>query len=86
MADLVKTFANTAKWQAASSAIHAVEGALGDALGYAKDLNKALNDIRVVTGYSSASMADFAKDASRAARELNTTAIEYSKAALIFYQ
>ena len=86
IADLIKTLSNTAKWQAASMAIHAVQGALSNAISYAKDLNKALSDIRVVTGYSAKAMADFAEDASKAAKELNTTAAEYSKAALIFYQ
>ena len=34
---------------------------IGPAWGYAKDLNKSLNDIRIVTGYSSDRMADFAE-------------------------
>jgi tRNA C32,U32 (ribose-2'-O)-methylase TrmJ len=55
-------------------------------VSHAKDLNTALNDIRIVTGYSTDEMAKFAATAREAASALNTTTTEYSKAALIFYQ
>ena len=80
------TLLNTIKWQLASNLIHGVQGAIEGAVSHAKDLNSALNDIRIVTGYSSDYMADFAAKASEAAKALNTTTVEYSKAALIFYQ
>ena len=80
------TLANTVKWQIASSAVHSLSGMLSSAVGHAEDLNKALNDIRIVTGYSTATMAQFANRASSAAKELSTTTTEYAKAALIFYQ
>ena len=84
--DIGKTLLNTAKWQVSSSIIHGITGAMAKAVGHAEHLNDALSDIRVVTGYSAKSMASFAKEASKAAKELNTTTTEYSKAALIFYQ
>ena len=80
------TLANTAKWQLSSSIVHGVVGALQSATGHAKNLNAALNDIQVVTGFSAQTMARLADEASKAASALNTTTTEYAKAALIFYQ
>lgn len=84
--DFGVTLANTIKWQIASTAIHGISGMLSSAVSHAEDLNKALNDIRIVTGYSTNTMANFAIEASNAAKELNTTTTEYARAALIFYQ
>jgi hypothetical protein len=84
--DFGVTLANTVKWQIASTAIHGISGMLTSAVRHAEDLNSALNDIRIVTGYSQEAMAGFAVRASQAAKELSTTTVEYSKAALIFYQ
>ena len=84
--DFLQTLANTAKWQIASQAIHGIEGMLNNAVGHAKDLNKALTDIQIVTNYSTNYMNNFAQAASKAAKELNTTTTEYAKASLIFYQ
>ena len=84
--ELGTTFANTAKWQISSMGIHAITGAIEGAIGYAKDLNRALNDIRIVTGKTTEQMASFANVAADAARRLNTTTTAYSEAALIFFQ
>ena len=46
----------------------------------------SLNDIRIVTGYDATAMAQFAKEANRAAKELKTTTKQYAEASLIFYQ
>jgi hypothetical protein len=40
----------------------------------------------IVTDKSSASMAQFAKEANKAAKTLGTTTTDYTNAALIFYQ
>ena len=80
------TLLNTIKWQLASNLIHGVQGALQGAVSHAKELNSALNDIRIVTGYSVDTMANFTNQARQAAEALNTTTVEYSKAALIFFQ
>lgn len=61
-------------------------GALSSAYGYAQDLNKSLTDIRIVTGYSTDQMADFAEQANKAAKALSTTTTEYTNASLIYYQ
>lgn len=80
------TMANTIKWQVASTAVHKMSSLFQSAVSHAEDLNVALNDIRIVTGYSSDTMSQFASRAAVAAKELNTTTTEYAKAALIFYQ
>lgn len=86
IAQFGKTLVNTVKWQLASNLIHGVQGALQAAVSHAKDLNSALNDIRIVTGYSIDKMSQFTNTAREAARELNTTITEYAKASLIFFQ
>ena len=86
IAQFGKTLVNTVKWQLASNLIHGVQGALQAAVSHAKDLNSALNDIRIVTGYSIDKMAEFTDAARTAAKELNTTITEYAKASLIFFQ
>ena len=86
IAEFGKTLVNTVKWQLASNVIHGIQGALQAAVSHAKDLNSALNDIRIVTGYSIDKMVEFTDVARTAAKELNTTTTEYAKAALIFFQ
>lgn len=77
---------NTVRWQITSGLLTGFTGAIGDAYRYAEDLNKSLNNIRIVTGKSTAEMAQFAKQANRAAKELNTTTTKYTDASLIYYQ
>ena len=80
------TLANTLRWQISSSVLHGLYGALSSAYTYAQDLNSSLNDIRIVTGYGVEKMSDFADEANRAAKALNTTTNEYAKASLIYFQ
>ena len=80
------TLKRTAGWQISSLAVHGIQGALSDAYKYAQDLNKSLNNIRIVTGYSADRMADFAKQANKAAKELSSTTLNYTDASLIYYQ
>lgn len=86
MRDFMTTLKNTARWQISSSILHGFMGTLQSAYGYAQDLNESLNNIRIVTGQSVDEMARFAKEANKAARELNTTTTAYTDAALIYYQ
>jgi hypothetical protein len=51
-----------------SSIVHGLQGALQEAYGYAQDLNKSLNDIRIVTGYTAKDMDKFAASANKAAK------------------
>lgn len=84
--DFKTTLSNTVKWQISSSIVNSLSGAIQHAYGYAKDLNKSLNDIRIVTGYSVDQMAKFAREANNAAKALSTTTTQYTDAALIYYQ
>lgn len=86
LGDLFVTLKNTARWQISSSILHGFMGAVSTAYGYAQDLNKSLNNIRIVTGQSSEEMAKFAKEANTAAKALSTTTTKYTDAALIYYQ
>lgn len=81
-----QTLANTVRWQFSSSIVNNITNAFSSALDYAKELNTSLNNIQIVTGYSADYMADFAKQANKAAKELKTTTTAYSDAALIYYQ
>ena len=76
----------TVGWQLSSSAIHGVMSTYSQAIGYAKELNRSLTDIRIVTGQSQAQMAQFAKTANVAAKNLSSTTTRYTDAALIYYQ
>ena len=86
LAEFSTTLKNTVRWQISSSMLHGFMGTIQKAHGYAEDLNKSLNNIRIVTGQSTDQMAAFAKQANKAAQELNTTTTKYTDAALIFYQ
>ncbi len=86
MGELWTTMKNTAKWQLSSSIIHGFMSAVQEAFTYAQDLNKSLNDISIVTEYSSDRMASFAREANKAAKALNTTTKAYTDASLIYFQ
>ena len=80
------TLKNTARWQISSSLLHGFMGSIQGAYRYAQDLNESLNNIRIVTGYSTDQMAKFAANANKAAQALSTTTTAYTDAALIYYQ
>ena len=80
------TLKNTAKWQLSSSLLHGVISGFQNAINYAKDLDKSLTDISIVTNKNRDSMAEFAKEANKAAKELRTTTTAYTDASLIYYQ
>ena len=86
MAELWTTMKNTIRWQITSSSLTGFISAISTAVGYAKDLDKSLNDIRIVSGQSAASMDAFAEKANKAAKALSTTTNEYAKASLIYFQ
>lgn len=86
LVDMGKTLKNTVKWQISSSLLHRFMGTLQSAYGYAQDLDRSLNDIRIVTGYSTDQMAKFASEANKAAKALSSTTTDYTDAALIYYQ
>lgn len=86
LSEMWVTMKNTARWQISSSVLHGFVGSLQQAYGYTKNLDESLNNIRIVSGASANEMARFAEQANKAAKALNTTTVEYTDAALIYYQ
>ena len=86
MQELWTTMKNTARWQLTSSAMHSFMGAIQHAYYYAQDLNESLNNIRIVSSASVEQMDKFAEKANQAAKSLSSTTLDYTNAALIYYQ
>lgn len=86
LSNFATTLKNTAKWQISSTILHGFMSSISQAYGYSKDLNESLNNIRIVSKQNTEQMADFAKEANKAAKELSVTTTAYTDAALIFYQ
>ena len=86
LSEFATTMKNTVRWQFSSSMLHGFMGAMSGALGYAKDLDRSLNDIRIVTGYNIDQMSKFAVEANKAAKALSSTTTDYTNASLIYYQ
>ena len=80
------TFVNTIKWGVASSIMNTFTASVQGAFTYVESLEKSLTNIRIVTGDSQEKMEQFADSANRAAQELGRSTMDYSKAALTFYQ
>lgn len=80
------TLANTIKWTISSSLMQGVTRSISQAYGFAKNLDDALNDIRIVTGKSADEMARFAERASAVASNLGKGTNDYTRAALIYAQ
>ena len=84
--DFWVTLKNTVKWQATNKLVNTFTGMLETAYGYSKDLDRSLNNIRIVTGDSAKEMEKFSKQANAAAKALSTTTVDYTDAALIYAQ
>lgn len=80
------TMKNTMRWQLTSSVLHGFIGSLKQAYGYSKNLDRSLNEIRIVSKKSAEDMARFAEQANKAAKALSTTTTNYTDASLIYYQ
>ena len=80
------TLANNIRWQLSSAAINAFTGGVREAWDYTKNMDKALTNIRVVTGKSREEMDKLAAASNRMAKELRSTTEEMVKGQLIFYQ
>jgi TP901 family phage tail tape measure protein len=77
---------NTVKWGISASIFNNISGSIQQAYYYVKDLDTALNDIRIVTGQSNDQMAAFAVNANKAAKDLSASTTDIAEAALIYYQ
>ena len=83
---LATTFFNTIKQSAMSSIVNNISGTIQKSFYYIKDLDRGLNDIRIVTGKSADEMERFAVTANDAAKALSVSTEDFTKGALIYYQ
>lgn len=83
---MATTMGNTIKWGITSSLWNNITGSIQKSFYYIKDLDTALNDIRIVTEKSSEDMAHFAVQANNAAKALSTSTQDYTEGALLYYQ
>jgi len=83
---LASSLFNTVKYTAFNAILNNITGTVQHAYGYIKDLDRSLNDIRIVTNKSAEDMADFAKEANNAAKALAVTTSDYTEGSLIYYQ
>ena len=84
--DLGTTFINAMKYNIAGSIFRGFTESIQGAFQYVESLEKSLTDIRIVTGDSQEKMQQFADSANRAAQAIGRSTMDYSKAALTFYQ
>ncbi len=83
---LGRTLTNVIQWNISSFILNSVTQPISQAWGFAKNLDGALNDIRIVTGKSADEMARFAENANRVASNLGKGTNDYTRAALIYAQ
>jgi hypothetical protein len=83
---LATSFFNTVKWGIMSSIMNNISGTIQKSFYYIKDLDRGLNDIRIVTGKSADEMERFAVTANDAAKALSVSTEDFTKGALIYYQ
>ena len=83
---MATSMANTVKWGITSSIFNTITSAIQSSYYYAKDLDRSLTDIKIVTGDSADQMERFARTANTAAGNLGRSTLDYTKAALTFYQ
>lgn len=83
---LATTFFNTVKWSIMSSIVNNISGTIQKSFYYIKDLDRGLNDIRIVTGKSADEMERFAVTANDAAKALSVSTEDFTRGALIYYQ
>lgn len=84
--NIATTLNNTIKWNAASGAVNTLTAKISGAVSYVERLDSSLNDIRIVTGQSADEMDKFAVKANKAAENLGKSTLDYTKAALTYYQ
>ena len=70
---MATTMGNTIKWGVASSVMNSFSGGVRKAFSYVKELDKSLNNIMLVTEKSSDQMAEFARQANKAAQNIGQT-------------
>jgi len=84
--NMFTTFKNTVRYGISSSIFNNLANSISKAYEYSRKLDTSLNNIRIVTDKSADSMAQFAQDANDAAKSLGASTLDYTNAALIYYQ
>lgn len=84
--ELLTTFANTAKWKLAASAINGITSSISDGISYIERFDKALTDIKIVSDINNKDLAKFAKNTHAIAKEVNSTSLDVAKGATIYFQ
>ena len=83
---MATTLGNTFRYGISSSIVNRLSESIQSAFNYTKKLDTSLNDIRIVTGLSADNMERFAKQANDAAKSMGASTLDYTNAALIYYQ
>ena len=83
---LMKSLWSVAKYHLSSGIVMGLVSGLSNAVGFAKELNTSLNNIRIVTNLSAEEMDRFAAKANKAAKALHTTTTAFTDASLIYFQ
>ena len=81
---LFSSFKNTVMYTGFNAMLNTLSKTVSQSVGYIKDLDRSLNDIRIVTEKSADDMAKFAVQANNAAQALGTTTTDYTDASLIY--
>lgn len=77
---------NAFRYNVVNNFIDLLMGQVQGLTNYIRELDTALNDIRIVTGKTADEMLDWSEKSIAAAENLGRSATEYAKAALIYYQ
>ena len=77
---------NTAKWQIVDSAINSIQAGLQGAFYFAKDLDRVMTEIRIVTGDTAEEVENFVGQTGDLADELGSTMLKFSEASVLFLQ
>ena len=83
---LMATMMNTARWMISSAILTRFISGISSAFNYAKDLNRELTNIRIVTGYTKEEVDGLARSANKMAKELKKSTLEVVKGQLIYQQ
>lgn len=86
ISDMATTLGNTFRYGISSRVVNDLVGSLEKAFNYTVKLDTSLNDIRIVTDKSADSMEKFARQANDAAKSMSASTLDYTNAALIYYQ
>ena len=83
---IFNTMGNTVRWGVTASIFQRIQNSLYGAVEYVQQLDRSLNDIRIVSGQSAEQMRDFSLYANEAAQSIGQTTTAFTDASLIFLQ